>query len=226
MATDFARTATTLVKDLKTHLEANALDQQGWSGAVGREGGGGFRTEQALPKYKDEEVRKSLREISEHYASLANILNAFREETGGAGWEQRPEVASSVLIHHQSLLRNKRLLLVYTNMRLERIKDFRWKCGRLPQVTQEKLGAPEREFVKSYEKLLAKYQKQAGVQLTVGFTPPSENLIKVRVIEDLGTMEFDYLGEADLQPGTVHLLPFEDAERLIMEGKLEHLVDD
>jgi len=39
-------------------------------------------------------------------------------------------------------------------------------------------------------------------------------------------MEFDYLGEADLQVGTVHLLPCDDAERLIMEGKLEHLVDE
>mmetsp|Transcript_8429 Transcript_8429/g.15631 ORF Transcript_8429/g.15631 Transcript_8429/m.15631 type:complete len:222 (-) Transcript_8429:1202-1867(-) len=221
MATEFARTATTLVKDLKTHLEANDL-------RVGTRGGD-FRMDQALPKYKDEEVRRSLQEISEHYASLANILGAFKDDPlqgSGVSWESRPEVASSVLIHHQSLLRNKRLLLVYTNMRLERMKDCRWKCGRLPSATQEKLCGPEKDFVKSYEKILAKYQKQVGVDLTVGFTPPSENLIKVRVIEDLGTMEFDYLGEADLQIGTVHKLPFEDAERLIMEGKLEHLVDD
>jgi len=73
--------------------------------------------------------------------------------------------------------------------------------------------------------MLAKYQKQAGVDLTVGFYPPSENMLKVRVVEDLGTMEFDYIGEADLQVGTVHLLPHEDAERLIIEGKLEHLAN-
>ena len=212
---DFCRTATTLVKDLKTHLEANDLK------STTR---GEFRTEQALPKYKEDEVRRAVQEVNEHYTSLANILNTFREE--GIEWSSKPEVASSVLIHHQSLLRNKRLLLVYTNMRLERIKEYRWKCGRLPFATQEKLCAPEKEFIRSYEKILAKYQKQIGVDLTVGFNPPSENLIKVRVLEDVGTMEFDYLGEADLQIGTVHLLPFEDAERLIMEGKLEHIVDE
>ena len=214
MATDLARTATNLVKELKSHLEANDLKSTNK---------GSFRTEQALPKYKEDDVRRALQEVNEHYTSLAHILNAFKEE--GEDWESRPEVASSVLIHHQSLLRNKRLLLVYTNMRLERIKDYRWKCGRLPFTTQEKLCAPEKVFIKSYEKMLAKYQKQVGVDLTVGFSPPSENLIKVRVLEDVGTMEFDYLGEADLQIGTVHLLPFEDAERLIMEGKLEHIVD-
>ena len=79
--------------------------------------------------------------------------------------------------------------------------------------------------MKSYEKILAKYQKQVGVDLTVGFFPPSENMLKVRVVEDLGTMEFDYIGEVDLQVGTVHLLPHEEAERLIIEGKLEHLAN-
>ena len=68
------------------------------------------------------------------------------------------------------------------------------------------------------------YQKQCRVDLTVGFFPPGENLLKVRVTEDLGVMEFgDYISEADLQVGTVHLLLHEEAERLIIEGKLEHL---
>lgn len=102
-------------------------------------------------------------------------------------------------------------------------KAFRWKCGRLPRATQDKLSAPERDFVKSYERILNSYQKQCRVDLTVGFFPPGENLLKVRVTEDLGVMEFDYIGEADLQVGTVHLLLHEEAERLIIEGKLEHL---
>lgn len=220
MATDFARTATTLLKDLKTHLEANDL-----GGSSPSASGSGSHAlsdpSQALPKYKDEEVKRSLQEITEHYNSLASIMNTFSEE--GVDWEGRPEIASSVLIHHQSLLRNKRLLLAYANMRLERVKAFRWKCGRLPRSTQDKLCGPEKDFVKTYEKVLAKYQKQVGVDLTVGFYPLSENMLKVRVVEDLGTMEFDYIGEVDLLVGTVHLLPHEDAERLIIEGKLEHL---
>ena len=129
MATDFARTATNLVKELKTHLEANDLGGSGSAsggsgGAVGWGGGvrGGVLRDpgQALPAYKEDEVSKSAREVQEHYDSVVAILGAFREEN--REWDTRPEVASTVLIHHQSLLRNKRLLLAYQNLRLERIK--------------------------------------------------------------------------------------------------------
>jgi len=75
---------------------------------------------QALPQFKEEEVRRCLQEVAEHYESLVSILDAFRDQ--GVAWEGRPEVASSVLIHHQALLRNKRLLMAYQNMRLERVK--------------------------------------------------------------------------------------------------------
>ena len=248
---EFARTATQLLKDTAAHFRANEIGPRGAAAALGASAGGigagpastrrgngannpsgttsgssdrnleaEREAECVISKYKHDEVRLSLQEVGEHYQSLANILEAFREE--GIEWESRPELASSVLIHHQALLRNKRLLMVYQNLRLERLSEYRWRCGRLPPAAQARLSPSEKEFCRAYDKLLGKYHRQVGLDLTV-MAPPSETLIKVRVLEDLGVLEFDYLGEVEMMAGTVQMVPAEEAELLIREGKLEHV---
>ena len=90
MATDFARTATNLVKELKTHLEANDLGGSGSAsggsagGAPGGGRGGVLRDPgRALPAYKEDEVSKSAREVQEHYDSVVAILGLSRRTGSG-----------------------------------------------------------------------------------------------------------------------------------------------
>mmetsp|Transcript_41816 Transcript_41816/g.99196 ORF Transcript_41816/g.99196 Transcript_41816/m.99196 type:complete len:100 (-) Transcript_41816:622-921(-) len=71
-----------------------------------------------LPMYNDEAVQKVIEEISEHNRLMSNIFSDVQEREGGSSaedgdWSSRPEDACAVLIHHDAVLRNKRLLLAY-----------------------------------------------------------------------------------------------------------------
>ena len=59
-----------------------------------------------------------------------------------------------------------------------------------------------------------------GLDLFLDTKPPRANNVLVKVVESQGELMFSF-GSANLQRGTVHLLPVEEAEPLIKSGAVE-----
>ncbi|GAB4835813.1 hypothetical protein Ancab_000729 [Ancistrocladus abbreviatus] len=104
-----------------------------------------------------------------------------------------------MLIHHLSLLRNKRCLMAYVHKRAEILQSLSWKVGRvLPPEIEEKLI----------------------LIWTVDMVPPKDPYIKVRVLEDIGVT---VLGDRDtnLACHSIHFLKRTDAEHYILQSVQE-----
>mmetsp|Transcript_49326 Transcript_49326/g.157960 ORF Transcript_49326/g.157960 Transcript_49326/m.157960 type:complete len:206 (+) Transcript_49326:135-752(+) len=181
-----------------------------------------------LPPHNEDLVRQVVEEVKEHHSSMINLLSEVRQGTADENWDAKPEDAASVIIHHESLLRNKRLLLAYTNARLQKVKDVRWRLGpQLPDDIKENCSQSEREFFKSYNSLLVKYQRDVGkgrimLDLTVDKEPPQDPLILVRVVEEQGDIMVNGK-QMCLQVGSVHRMERDMAEPLIAQGHLMHI---
>ena len=136
---------------------------------------------------------------------------------------QDASIACGLVVHHQSLLRNKRCLLAYLNHRMQKIKALRWETGGvIPANLQRCLGPKELEFFANYDKQLGKYQQDYDLDLTQDLQPPKELHIEVRVLVDCGEIWTDS-GPVHLDANTTHFLRRSDVEHLIRQGKLEQL---
>eukprot|EP00884_Botryococcus_braunii_P015069 jgi/Botrbrau1/23563/Bobra.0141s0031.1 len=195
-----------------------------------------FCSPDALPPFNDSQVEAVKDEIITHDRLMQeifrNIINAAtipgESENSGDGrmqpnqvvWEHHTEQASAVVVHHSSILRNKRLLLNYMNERLKRIKALRWQQRTIPKGLEGNLSPAEIEFFKGYDKLLNNYMRKdsgIGLDLTQCEVPPKEPSMQVRVIQDYGEVMFS-TGPTLLKQGTVHCLPRAEAYVLVREG--------
>ncbi|EIE24345.1 GINS complex, Psf1 component, partial [Coccomyxa subellipsoidea C-169] len=190
----------------------------------------------ALPPYNDEQVRLVLEEISEHSATLqelSGVLNekksereAELEERGEEGtsvsFADFPDETSAFIVHHTSILRNKRLLLTYMKERMDRIKRLRWQQRSLPEDIKQNLSQAEIEWFNTYSQLLSGYMRKdtgIGMDLTLDESPPKDPDMYVRVLRDYGEVAFS-MGSVVLKKGSTHFLPRAEADPLIREGVL------
>ncbi|KAK3273352.1 hypothetical protein CYMTET_18402 [Cymbomonas tetramitiformis] len=144
---------------------------------------------EGLPSFKEDVVKKVLDEVDEHHKALLNILSTVQD--AGLEWNQmEANDANALMVHHESLLRNKRLLLGYVNARMNRIKKTRWHKGRaLQPELKERMAPTEQQFFREYDKLLMEYQDPrtgVGIDLTLDMTPPKDHKIEVRVMARTG----------------------------------------
>mmetsp|Transcript_7786 Transcript_7786/g.15926 ORF Transcript_7786/g.15926 Transcript_7786/m.15926 type:complete len:202 (-) Transcript_7786:417-1022(-) len=176
-----------------------------------------------ITPFQDETLRNALDEVEEHHAALMELISAVSES--GVEWgSTNYNDASSILVHHDSLLRNKRNLLAYLYARLNRIKQLRWQYGRaLPADLEERLGPTEKQFFREYDRLIMDYmdpRKGVGLDLTLDMAPPKDHKIEVRVLKDYGEL-FSRDGPLILTRNSVHFLWREDAQPLYAEGVVE-----
>mmetsp|Transcript_11273 Transcript_11273/g.21338 ORF Transcript_11273/g.21338 Transcript_11273/m.21338 type:complete len:203 (-) Transcript_11273:129-737(-) len=173
-----------------------------------------------LPPFKDEAIRNVLEEMDDHYNAMNELIGAV-QATGVEWGDTNFDDASSILTHHNSILRNKRNVLAYLMARVKRIKQLRWSSGRsLSETLESNASATEKQFFREYDRLLMSYQgKNEGVSLdlTLDMLPPKDHKIEVRVLEDHGDL-FSRDGPLILNRNTVHFLWREDAQPLIAEG--------
>ncbi|KAG5537586.1 hypothetical protein RHGRI_024889 [Rhododendron griersonianum] len=93
------------------------------------------------------------------------------------------------LIHHLSLVRNKRCLMAYVYNRAEVIRSLGWiKEAPLPEEIQEKLGSSEKDYSQNHSATIRSYQLEMDIDLAVDMVPPKDPYIKVRVLEDIGSV--------------------------------------
>ena len=155
-----------------------------------------------MPPYQTEMVRAVTREIIELDKNASNILSSFG---GSFNPSNDPAAACSLLVDHLCMRRNKRCLLVYHRVRLEKLEQMCWAGEDLldqdsAPVDQNNVNGPssalspeEEDYVRQYNDLLAAYKGQwTDIDLGGTLDPPKDLFIDVRVLKDAGEIQTDY----------------------------------
>jgi len=168
-----------------------------------------------LPAYNDDAMRKIIKEIEALYKIIFRTLHVQNYQV------EDPSIACGLVVHHTSLLRNKRCALAYLSNRLDKCAEMWWQAGSVvPAEVKSCLSNNEMEFYEGYDKLMNDYMSRIGIDLTTDQAPPKDTLIEVRVLKDHGTILTDD-GEITLTANEQIFLRRSIAELLIKQGVLK-----
>jgi len=181
-----------------------------------------------LPSYSEDGVRATLQEINSHTEELTILVRAANRtnnnDDGGPSIESRP----SLILHDQSIRRNKRCLLAYHAFRIDKLRTLRWETsGTLPPGMKNVLSEAEVDFFNEYDKLASRHAlggPMSSLDWNSDQNPPEHNFIQVRVVQSgLGKIETEMCGTVELEMGSMHYLPRGDVEPFIRSGALVQL---
>ena len=162
-----------------------------------------------LPPYQPELVRAVAREVRELDKDVSNILAPYN---GSFNPSSSPTIACSLLVDHLCMRRNKRCLLAYHRVRLDKLEELCWSgedvldarigqlesrnahgTGELEGRSLSSLSPDEEEYVRQYNDLLASCNGQwTDIDLTGALEPPKDLFIDVRVLKDAGEIQTEY----------------------------------
>ena len=158
-----------------------------------------------MPSYQTEIVRAVAREVRELDKDVSTILAPFH---GSFDPSDNPATACSLLVNHLCMRRNKRCLLAYHHVRVDRMEEMCWSGQDLtnqgPQLGMEteliveasnssSLSSEEEEYLRRYRDMLAAYKGQwTDIDLTGSLEPPRDLFIDVRVLKDAGQIQTEY----------------------------------
>ncbi|KAL0010619.1 hypothetical protein SO802_005727 [Lithocarpus litseifolius] len=175
-----------------------------------------------LTPYNSDLFDQVIAECSQHHLELQSLIRKMQEE-GLDVQTTRNADHYGALIHHLSLVRNKRCLMAYMYNRAEIIRSLIWKVGPvLPQQIQEKLSHTEEEYFKKHSGALQSYMSRLDLDLTVDMVPPKDPYIQVRVLDDIGVVLSDDK-TTNFACHSMHFLKRTDAEQFISRGLMEEL---
>ncbi|KAJ3675262.1 hypothetical protein LUZ60_004304 [Juncus effusus] len=167
-----------------------------------------------------------IKECDEHNNKLQSSIRKIEEQSLDIQ-TTRNEDHFGAVIHHLSLIRNKRCLMAYMYNRAEVIQGYKWKnIGRLlPQEIQKKLNYSEQEYFKNHSAAVDSYINELDLDLTVDMVPPKDPYIRVRVLDEIG--DEVSLGDraVSLTKDSLHFLRRTDAEPYISQGLMEEFLE-
>jgi len=159
----------------------------------------------------------------------ADAAPSASQQQGAAppDWQRHPELAGAVLIHHEAIMRLKRVLLTYCKVRSDRLVALWWAGRRLPEAAARNLSPSERQFFREHDAAMRRYMGHGpgGLRedLTLDAHPPRDAVLAVRVLRDHGAVRTAASSSVPLVRGSVHCLAPGEAEPLIRLGVLEAL---
>ena len=169
-----------------------------------------------LPPYNEDGVRQVLEEMKSLFDENQKEVRLV------AGGEQG--LFSGIQLRHACLERNQRCLLAYIYNRMTRIRDYRWELGGiLPEEMKLNLCEQEMVWFNNYNKLLAGYMRDCGIDLTEHSQPPKSLYIEVRCLTDYGEFITEDGATLQLTKSSQHHLLRSQCEQLIRQGILEHI---
>ncbi|KAM7259377.1 hypothetical protein ACFE04_015118 [Oxalis oulophora] len=167
-----------------------------------------------------------IEESNVNHHMLQSLIRKMQDE-GLDVQETRNPDHYGALVHHLSLIRNKRCLMAYVYNRAEVIRNLAWKVGlkllELPEEIQEKLNVSEKIYFEQHAKALESYMNEMNLELNVDMVPPKDPYIKVRVLDDVGDDIILSDKAAKLARHSMHFLKRTDAEPFISRGLMEEL---
>ncbi|BAT92733.1 hypothetical protein VIGAN_07155300 [Vigna angularis var. angularis] len=177
-----------------------------------------------LVSFNSDLFQQVVAECSQHLLELQSLIRKMEEERLDIQTVRNADYYGA-LIHHLTLVRNKRCLMAYVYNRAEIIRNLLWKIGHvLPQEIEEKLSHAEGEYFKKHSAALKYYMSKVMVDLTVDMIPPKDPYIKVRVLDDIGDgILLSDDKTANFACHSMHLLKRTDAEQFISRGQMEEL---
>ncbi|KAI8544348.1 hypothetical protein RHMOL_Rhmol08G0289600 [Rhododendron molle] len=177
-----------------------------------------------LSAFNSDVFAQVIEECNTHFSQLQSLLSKMQEE-GLDNQTARNADHFGALIHHLSLVRNKRCLMAYVYNRAEVIRSLGWiKEAPLPDEIQEKLSSSEKDYSQNHSATIRSYQLEMDIDLAVDMVPPKDPYIKVRVLEDIGSVALsDQI--ANLARHAILFLRRTDAETYISQGLMEELTD-
>ena len=172
-----------------------------------------------LPPFSASAVRTTIETMSEMYRDSRELQRLEGVDM------QDPRDSAAPMVRVLMMLRNRDMLLTYLRQRMERVEEARWDvAGQLPEEALEVLSPNERVYVREYEELLAEYQSEYDIDLTLNTKPPTDLYIRVLVVQDVGEIVGPESGATlDLRKGDPLFLRRRDVEPLIRQGLLVHI---
>jgi len=170
-----------------------------------------------LPQYDSDGVRKVIDEINELYRKIhATLMAAKGVDTS------EPEaraISCSVVVHHNALLRNKRILCAYHRYRMDVLEDNRWEKGPLlSDFARNKLSSQEQLYFENYSKLLNEYMRDIDVEITANLAPPKELKQEITVVANVGDVQTSSGSSMQLLRNTRQFVNVNDVETLLRNG--------
>ena len=170
-----------------------------------------------LPPYQAEMVRAVAREVRDLDRDVTTLLAPFG---GGSEFDPsaHPAAAYTLLVHHLCMRRNKRCLLAYHRVRVQRIEELCWSGGGLGDEPdgaggegedaamaaegggveadagpRNALSPEEEEYMRGFADLLAAAKgRWTDIDLTGSLEPPRDLFVDVRVLKDAGEIQTEY----------------------------------
>lgn len=175
-----------------------------------------------LSAFNNDLFSQVLEECNGHLLHLQSLLRKMQED-GPDDQTSRNADHFGALMHHLSIVRNKRCLMAYVYNRAEVIQHLGWTIERvLPEEIEEKLSNPEKDYFKNHSATLQSYMSELDLDLAVDMVPPKDPYIKVRVLEEIGNVVLsDQI--ANLACHAILFLRRTDAEHYISQGLMEEL---
>jgi len=181
----------------------------------------GENKELPLGPYEEDALRSLKAECRELYAKILALMGG-----GDAQLADLPDgVKAALVVHHQTILRNKECALLYFRERLATLTRLRLEAGLvLPDELRANLGSNEKAFFADYDALYSEYARDVGLDLRAASRPPKDLYVEVRCNADCGEIVTEHSGVVRLDKGTSHFLRYADVEQLISQGMLQHVV--
>ncbi|PPR97680.1 hypothetical protein GOBAR_AA22979 [Gossypium barbadense] len=175
-------------------------------------------------KAVDELFERVAEECNEHHNALQSLIRKMQEE-GLEVQTARNADHYGALVHHLSLIRNKRCLMAYVYNRAEVIRDLAWKVGllhELPCEIKEKFSDSEEQYFKDHSKSLKMYMSQLSLDVNVVVLSelPVELEVEKKYCNGVFSEDFGYkynraeiIRDLAWKVGLLHELPCEIKEK-------------
>ncbi|KAJ8602434.1 hypothetical protein CTAYLR_001245 [Chrysophaeum taylorii] len=173
-----------------------------------------------LSPYDDETIRAIVAECRTLHDEILELMKGEDTKLD----ELSDGLKSTLVIRHQTILRNKQCTLAYLQHRLEALCALRLEVGlNVPEKIRENTSQLEAAFLTDYDKILSDYMRAVDLDLTASQRPPKDLFVEVRANTDCGEIVTEQSGVVDLAKGTSHYLRAADVEDLVKQGLLEHV---
>jgi GINS complex subunit 1 len=183
-----------------------------------------------IEPYNDGHVRALMASVTQSFAEASAHLQRADEDED---LKQGSLLASSglsadafkTLLLQHSILRARRCLLAYHQLRLKQIAGLTLRLPAFPAPQRANLTQVEAAFQHAYSDSLQRMAKAYGgiVGLAGAPTaPPKDLYVSVRVVKDCGVIQTEY-GPLYLDADSFHYVRKSDVQHLITQGFLLHM---
>ena len=174
-----------------------------------------------LGKYESDAMRRLKEECNDLYSQILTLMDGGDSQLADLDDGDK----AALVVHHQTILRNKQCALFYMRERLATLTRLRLEAGiMLPDAIRVNCNQEEKTFFSEYDELYASYSRDMGLDLHGSLRPPKDLYVEVRCNVDCGEIVTENSGCVKLDKGTSHYLRAVDVEKLISQGMLTHIV--